>query len=56
MLPLILFGSDPVTDQKTGRTFASNSTVGANAVYVTATTTVTVDSVRYRSAERGSRS
>ena len=29
------FGLDPIlwTDQKTGRTFASNSTVGANAVY-----------------------
>src|SRR2546423_1675662 len=31
----VAFGLDPIlwTDQKTGRTFASNSTVGANAVY-----------------------
>lgn len=31
----LAFGLDPIlwTDQKTGRTFASNSTVGANAVY-----------------------
>jgi len=31
----VAFGLDPIlwTDQKTGRTFASNSTAGANAVY-----------------------